>query len=74
MNEDIVDHMRAEYRRLLRLPYNLERHYSQRYMAFLRDVIAAYEERDAEAVQNEYEEAALPDLLLNTYRRGKWLK
>ena len=61
MNQ-IIEDMRLEYRRLLRLPFNPERFYSQRYMAFLRDIIAAHEGRDPEDVQNQYEEEANQNL------------
>lgn len=56
---ELYDHAKAEYLRLLKLPLNSwERHYQQSYMAFLRDFIAVMENRDSEAVQNEYESKA----------------
>lgn len=56
MKTDILPYARAEYFRLLRLPIGgLERHYNQRYMCFLRDLIAEQEGRPSEMVQLDYE-------------------
>lgn len=60
----MIDYARKEYERLVRLPFgSAERHYNNRYMAFLRDFIAEAEGRSAEDVQTEYEARGLMDAM-----------
>jgi hypothetical protein len=55
----LYDYAKLEYLRCCRMPLgSWERHYNQSYLAFLRDFIAVMENRDQEAVQNEYEAKA----------------
>ena len=59
--DPIYNALRAGYLFALQMPHNVVRIRGQGTLAQMRDALAAYEQRDPEEVQNEYEEQALKE-------------
>lgn len=56
---------KVAYHHLLQTPHDGLRAKNQTTLCLLRDAIAEYEQRDAQTVQDEHEEAALLERLVN---------
>lgn len=61
--DPILAALRAGYLFALQMPHNVVRIRGQGTLAQMRDAIAAFEQREPEEVQNEFEELALKEQL-----------